>query len=124
MLSRDLLPKRIQEWRELREERLQLEREVREKKVEESALKSVILEALKGYGYDTEGLVVEGYVTGIQVATGVRINDWQALKRYIIEQDAFDVLSLQLSKAGVKDCDKPVPGVETYTTVSLYNRKV
>jgi hypothetical protein len=119
------LPETIRRYREAREERLNHDRQSALLSKEEQKYRGMIIEALRERGDATGGLVVDGRVTGVSPSTSFRINDWQALWKYVKENDAPDVFSIKLSSQGVKsrseDFDKL--GVEIIETYTLYDRK-
>lgn len=119
------LPATIRKWRECKEKRLEFDRQSALIKKEETLYKGQIIEALRARGESTEGLVIDDYVTGVAPGTSFRINDWQKLWKYVVDNNAPDIFSLSLSSQGVKSrsTDLEQMGVEIVDTYSLYNRK-
>lgn len=105
----------------LRTERLALEAEAEEIKKSETLLKEHLIDKL-GAEQAAEGIV--GEVATVRVLSDVQpiIQDWEALARYVVENDAVDLLQRRLSGPAVSarwELGKAVPGIDKLMVTKL-----
>lgn len=86
---------------------------------EEKALKAHIIKAMP---QDSTGVSGKLARVSIVPTTVVRVDDWPTLYRYIVANDAFDLLQRRVSDKAVKDrwdLQKVVPGVSPFPVTNL-----
>ena len=117
--------KAILDWREARAARLALDKEASAAKDRETALRDWIIDALQGS--NSEGEVVDGRVTSIQVTEIPIVEDRAAVERYILENQAIDLLQFRVSASALRertDVGVTVPGTHWGQSLNLSDRKL
>ena len=110
----------IDKYYQLRAQRLNLEKEVKERKRTERAYMEHIVAQLRAIKMENGGgLKANASIKEVEMPTP---KDWPAIWEYIKENNAFDLLQKRLSSKAVQerwDQEIVIPGIETFTKVSL-----
>jgi hypothetical protein len=108
-----------------RDARLALQKEVDKLQENESALKAVLIDALRSSG----AMGVAGQKVRVTLVTKDEptVRDWADLYDYIKENDAFDLLQKRLSAPAVRErweAKEEIPGVGTIPVQNLSINKL
>ncbi len=110
----------IDKYYQLRAQRLNLDKEIKERKRTEKAYMEHIVAKLREIQMENGGgKVANASIKEVEMPTP---KDWPAIWEYIKENNAFDLLQKRLSSKAVQerwDQEIVVPGIETFTKVSL-----
>lgn len=116
----DNLGDSIDKYYQLRAQRLNLEKEVKERKRTERAYMGHIIASLKAANMaNGGGGVANASIKEVEMPTP---KNWQAIWDFVKTNDAWDILQKRLSGKAVQerwDQDIMIPGIETFTKVSL-----
>ena len=116
----DNLGDSIDKYYQLRAQRLNLEKEVKERKRTERAYMEHIITSLKAANMaNGGGGVANASIKEVEMPTP---KDWQAIWNFVKANDAWDILQKRLSGKAVQerwDQEIMIPGIETFTKVSL-----
>lgn len=99
----------VDEYRRTRESRLELKKSLDHLECEEHALRDKIVEQLRA-GTPLSGVVL---ITKIKPT----VEDWPALYKYILANNAFDILHRRVTEAAVQErwiAGETVPGVARF----------
>ena len=112
---------------DLDEERGKLARRVEELKTEYAALEGHIFETLPKSAL--EGALGKRAMASIKRTPVPTADDWDAIRRYVVKNNAWDLIQKRLSTEAVRErwnADVAVPGVGKFTriTLSLTKRKI
>jgi hypothetical protein len=112
-------------WFDLRAQRLELDKQVKDLQAQESAAKEALLKSLGNEGVTSVGgktVKVERVPKKKPIA-----GDWDKIRQYIVENDAWDLLQKRLGVTAVKerwDDDVDIPGIESYDYDDISYSKV
>lgn len=110
----------IDKYYQLRAQRLNLEKEVKERKRTEKAYMEHIIAKLRGINMENGGgHVANASIKEVEVPTP---KDWPAIWEFVKQNNAWDLLQKRLSGKAVQerwDQEIVIPGIETFTKVSL-----
>ena len=110
---------------QLREERLAKKREVDELEAEEKALKEHVIKNLP----KSEASGVAGKIARVAAITKEvpQVKDWDLFHKHVKKTGEFDLLQRRLTDSAIQerwDAGKKIPGVESFTVVTLSITKV
>lgn len=123
--ERTLVEKVIQMWRSKRAARLEANRVMEKLKEEETMYASWLQEVFRQQ--KLEGMLIDGRITGLTPSDTPVVSDKEAFQKYILENNALDLLQFRLSVAAVnerKENGVKVPGTEYIPIYSLFDKKV
>ena len=110
----------IDKYYQLRAQRLNLEKEVKERKRTERAYMEHIIASLKAANMaNGGGGVANASIKEVEMPTP---KNWPEIWEFVKANDAWDILQKRLSGKAVQerwDQDIMIPGIETFTKVSL-----
>ena len=112
-------------WTEADEERLEANRAAAAATTKAEVLKHLLMAELKQNELTASG--GQFFVAELKPKDVPTVNDWQALYRYIVEHDAFDLLHKRLGEKAISlrwEDDIEIPGVAKTEILTLTKRKV
>lgn len=121
----DFLPELIDEYVQARDRRLELNRQADQCEKREAKLKKDIEDTLNGAGLVTGG--GGAYRATLVSEVKPTATDWGLVQKYIIENNAFDLLQKRLTESAVKsrwEDNITIPGIVKFPVTKLSITKV
>ena len=122
--TRDEIESIIIAWRAIKEARLAQDKLAGKLKEQEEEAKSFLLSSMMAQ--EIEGLVVQGYQTGVSKKEVNIVEDKGAFVTFIKETGAIELLQFQIAQGAVRERienGEQIPGIGVMEKFDIFNRK-
>jgi hypothetical protein len=122
--TRSQLEEAVTQWRNTREVRLAVEKEAALLKKEEDEIKNFIIAVSRAQKY--EAVVIGGRMTSVTTKEQAICEDRPAFCKYILDNDALDLLQFRVSESAIKErveAGIEVPGIGYIDVYQLSDKK-